>query len=135
MSFREKYQSFWELLAEKLFLLSSTSSVSGKTKTGGKRGDKEENAGIELMKLILDQLYPLARLSLINLRDAAAEAALSFAHGLFPLLKEIKDLKDTAARQVNGGGILSQQLSSLNPKTKAFTEQIERYNLVRIRIP
>jgi len=140
-SFRDKYSSFWTLLANKLVALPEESSKSRRT------------SGTETLRRLIDQLVSFSSMSVMNIRDAVTEAALSIGKllqsnhfstypsacghhpcicmlgglgtGILASCKELKSQIEVAIRQMTAEdrGSLSNKKS--NPKYSAYQKQKE----------
>jgi hypothetical protein len=103
--FRDRFQSFFELLTEKVRALPVNTQRKSLNAT-------------EILHTVVDQLISLSSMALVNVRDAVTEAALSIGQNLLHACGELKAQIAVAQRQISAEETMSKSGAALktNPK-------------------
>lgn len=114
VSFRGKYQSFWDRLTEQL--------ISQGVEVGA--GSNKKVNGSDILHMIIDQLVMFSCSSLVSIRDAATEAAFAMSECITNTLLELKEQRDVAQRQISAEERnKSKAAVAKNPKYQAYVKQ------------
>jgi hypothetical protein len=126
VSFRSKFQSFWEQWTEKVLALprdntsNTGSSIFG---TGAPAGSRKVN-GLDILRNVVDQLVSLSSMAVVNIRDSVTEAALSVAKSILDGCANAKAEVITSQRQIAAAEIGKTKEQALqNPKYVACLKQ------------
>jgi hypothetical protein len=107
--FRGKFQDFWVKWVERALALPS---------------EAKKAPGLDMLRMAIDQLVSLSSMSVVNIRDAVTEAALSVARGLLAHCASAKNELETATRQLSAEEArTSKAVARQNPKYLACVKQ------------
>ena len=98
--FRQRYISFWEILADNLKIGIETASDSVDMMASGSNFEKKHQQLLTILRMVVEQLISLSSMSVACVRDAATEAVMMLGNRILGILPGLHEKANTSERQL-----------------------------------